>query len=76
MSETSGLVGFKICSNSEGFAICNRRYPPKEEKNRAMRFGKYARFRWGSPELEDRAERRIVSSSNRVVGPAFGKEST
>jgi hypothetical protein len=41
-----------------------------------IRFGKYVRFRWGSPELEDWAERRIVSSSNRVVGRALGKEST
>jgi hypothetical protein len=40
-----------------------------------IRFGKYVRFRWGSPELEDWAERRIVSSSNRVVGRALGKES-
>jgi hypothetical protein len=41
-----------------------------------IRFGKYVRFRWGSPELEDWAERRIVSSSNRVVGRALRKEST
>jgi hypothetical protein len=40
-----------------------------------IRFGKYIRFRWGSPELEHWAERRIVSSSNRVVGRALGKES-
>jgi hypothetical protein len=40
-----------------------------------VRFGKYVRFRWGSPELEDWSERRIVSSSNRVVGRALGKES-
>ena len=30
-----------------------------------LRFGKYVRFRWGSPELEGWAERRIVSSSKR-----------
>jgi hypothetical protein len=41
-----------------------------------IRFGKYVRFRWGSLELEDWAERRIVSSSNRVVGRALGKESS
>lgn len=41
-----------------------------------MRFGKYVRFRWGSPELEAWAERRIVSSSNRAGGRALGKEST
>jgi hypothetical protein len=41
-----------------------------------VRFGKYVRFRWRSPELEDWAERRIVSSSSRVVGRALGKEST
>jgi len=40
-----------------------------------VRFGKYVRFRWGSPELEGWAERRIVSSSNRVAGRALGKES-
>ena len=41
-----------------------------------IRFGKYVRFRWGSPELEAWASRRIVSSSNRVEGRALGKEST
>jgi hypothetical protein len=41
-----------------------------------VRFGKYVRFRWGSPELENWAVRRIVSSSNREVGRALGKEST
>jgi hypothetical protein len=40
-----------------------------------VRFGKYVRFRWGSPELEHWAGRRIVSSSNRVAGRALGKES-
>ena len=40
-----------------------------------VRFGKYVRFRWCSPELEAWAERRIVSSSNRVLGRALGKES-
>ena len=40
-----------------------------------VRFGKYVRFRWRSPELEEWAERRIVSSSDRVVGRALGKES-
>jgi len=40
-----------------------------------IRFGKYVRFRWGSPELEAWAQRRIVSSSNRVGGRALGKES-
>ncbi len=39
-----------------------------------VRFGKYVRFRWGSPELEGWAERRIVSSSNGKVGRALGKE--
>jgi len=41
-----------------------------------VRFGKYVRFRWGSPELDAWASRRIVSSSNRVEGRALGKEST
>jgi hypothetical protein len=39
-----------------------------------VRFGKYVRFRWGSPELEEWAERRIVSVSNRKTGRALGKE--
>jgi hypothetical protein len=39
-----------------------------------VRFGKYVRFRWGSPELEGWTERRIVSSSNGKVGRALGKE--
>ena len=39
-----------------------------------VRFGKYVRFRWGSPELEGWAERRIVSSSNGKAGRALGKE--
>ena len=29
-----------------------------------VRFGKYVRFRWGSPELGEWAERRIVGSAN------------
>jgi hypothetical protein len=33
-----------------------------------VRFGKYVRFRWGSPELDEWAERRIISSSNRNSG--------
>jgi len=41
-----------------------------------VQFGKYVRFRWGSPELKDWTERRIVATSNRVVGRALGKEST
>ncbi len=39
-----------------------------------IRFGKYVRFRWGSPELEEWAARRIVSGSNREAGRALGKE--
>lgn len=39
------------------------------------RFGKYVRFRWGSPELEEWIERRIIGGSNRKVRRAFvGKE--
>jgi hypothetical protein len=38
-----------------------------------VRFGKYVRFRWGSPELEGWAERRIVGGSNRT-GRSLGKE--
>jgi hypothetical protein len=29
-----------------------------------VRFGKYVRFRWGSPELEAWAERRIIGLNN------------
>lgn len=32
-----------------------------------VRFGKYVRFRWGSPELEDWAERRIVGASKNKM---------
>jgi hypothetical protein len=39
-----------------------------------MQFGKYIRFRWGSPELETWAERRMVSDNNRTVGRTQGKE--
>lgn len=39
-----------------------------------VRFGKYVRFRWGSPELEGWAERRIIGLNNKKVGRAFGKE--
>ena len=40
-----------------------------------VRFGKYVRFRWRSPELEAWIERRIVANDNRKVGRALGKES-
>jgi hypothetical protein len=40
-----------------------------------IRFGKYVRFRWGSPELEAWIARRIVVGSNGTVGRALGKES-
>jgi hypothetical protein len=39
-----------------------------------VRFGKYVRFRWGSPELIGWAERRIVDASNRKAGRILGKE--
>lgn len=39
-----------------------------------VRFGKYVRFRWGSPELEGWAERRIVGGSNGDVGRVRKKE--
>jgi hypothetical protein len=39
------------------------------------RFGKYVRFRWGSPELEGWAERRIIGLTNRQVGRTPRKES-
>jgi hypothetical protein len=39
-----------------------------------VRLGKYVRFRWGSPELEGWAERRIVGGSNRDVGRVHRKE--
>ena len=39
-----------------------------------VRFGKYVRFRWGSPDLEDWAERRIIYGSNRKSGRILGKE--
>ena len=39
-----------------------------------IRFGKYVRFRWGSPEMEGWAERRIINASNRDVGRVHRKE--
>ena len=45
-----------------------------EEPIPHVRFGKYVRFRWGSPELEIWAERRMLSANNRMVGRAHGKE--
>jgi hypothetical protein len=39
-----------------------------------VRFGKYVRFRWGSPELEEWAARRIITASNRNAGRILGKE--
>lgn len=39
-----------------------------------IRFGKYVRFRWGSPELESWAKRRIVVGDNRDVGRVQRKE--
>jgi len=41
-----------------------------------IRFGKYVRFRWGSPELEGWAERRIIDSSNGDVGRVSQKKET
>jgi hypothetical protein len=38
-----------------------------------VRFGKYVRFRWGSPELTCWAERRIVGSTKNL-GRVQGKE--
>jgi hypothetical protein len=39
-----------------------------------VRFGKYVRFRWGSPELEAWAKRRIIDASNRKAGRILSKE--
>jgi len=39
-----------------------------------VRFGKYVRFRWCSPELEAWARRRIIDGSNRKAGRILGKE--
>jgi len=39
-----------------------------------VRFGKYVRFRWASPELEAWAERRIINGSNRDAGRVSKKE--
>ena len=33
-----------------------------------LKFGKYVRFRWGSPELDNWAERRIVSGHSKGMG--------
>lgn len=39
-----------------------------------VRLGKYVRFRWGSPELETWAERRMLFGNNRAVSRAHGTE--
>jgi len=39
-----------------------------------VRFGKYVRFRWGSPELEGWAERRIVGLNTSSVRKAPKRE--
>jgi hypothetical protein len=39
-----------------------------------VRFGKYVRFRFGSPELEIWAERRMLTGNNRAVSWAQEKE--
>jgi len=39
-----------------------------------VRFGKYVRFRWGSGELEEWADRRMITGSNRKAGRILGKE--
>jgi hypothetical protein len=39
-----------------------------------IRLGKYVRFRWGSPEMEGWAGRRIMNASNRDVGRVHRKE--
>lgn len=39
-----------------------------------VRFGKYVRFRWGSPELEEWAERRIITAANSKAGRILGKD--
>jgi len=38
-----------------------------------IRFGKYVRFRWGSVELDQWAEKRIISGRNRNAGQILGK---
>jgi len=38
-----------------------------------VRFGKYVRFRWGSPELGEWAVRRIIGGNNRKAGRILGK---
>jgi hypothetical protein len=45
-----------------------------EEPIPHVRFGKYVRFRWGSPELAIWAERRMLTGNNRTVSRAQGKE--
>jgi hypothetical protein len=46
-----------------------------EEPIPHVRFGRYVRFRLGSPELAIWAERRIFAGNHRVVSRAQGKES-
>ena len=39
-----------------------------------VRFGKYVRFRWGSRELEEWADRRMITGNNRKAGRILGRE--
>lgn len=40
-----------------------------------VRFGKYVRFRWGSPELDEWAERRMIGGHSKDQGRSRnGKE--
>lgn len=39
-----------------------------------LKLGKYVRFLWGIPDLEDWLFRRLVCANNRKVGRALGKE--
>jgi hypothetical protein len=39
-----------------------------------VRFGKYVRFRWGSPEMDGWSERRMMNASSRDVGRVHKKE--
>jgi len=38
-----------------------------------IRFGKYVRFRWGSPELNGWAERRLITSKLDMTSRTSGK---
>jgi hypothetical protein len=50
--------------------VCSRSSDPLPH----IRFGKYVRFRWASPELNSWAQRRIIGASPKKGGRLSGRD--